>query len=343
MVAIKSAEADRFLGQLPQHLFLYLVFGTDAGLVSERKRAIIKCSVSDPTDAFQLVQLAGDEIAADPLLLLDEANSISLFGGKRAISVYIAGKNFVPALEMLLKAPPQDCTIILEGGALKRDSPYRRLIEPSRNAATIECYPDGPREISDMISKTVAAAHIRITPEAVSALSQLLGADRMSTRAELDKLLLFAYGQEAIGLEDVEAIVADASALAIDSAVNGAFSGNISVVDDVVSRIFANGSDGYLLLSAALRHSIALQRARLDIDSGGSLDQAALTITRSGSFLRRDLLDMQLRIWGHPRLKRVIKDLSETVGKSRRDAKIADALTLRALWSITRIAQKARR
>ena len=93
MVAVKSYEADRFLARPPAHVFLYLVFGTDAGLVSERKQNILRQSVSDPSDAFQLVHLAGDDIAADPLRLLDEANSISLFGGKRAISIDVGDQD----------------------------------------------------------------------------------------------------------------------------------------------------------------------------------------------------------------------------------------------------------
>ena len=118
MVAIKSHEADRFLTKLPQHVFLYLVFGSDAGLVSERARHILCQSVADPADPFQFARMKGDDIAGDPLRLLDEANTIAMFGGTRAILIELGSKQLAPALEMLILAPPRDCTIIVEGGAI---------------------------------------------------------------------------------------------------------------------------------------------------------------------------------------------------------------------------------
>ncbi len=343
MVAIKSHEADRFLTQLPPHVFLYLVFGPNAGLASERKHQIIRSSVDDPSDPFQYVQMVGDVIATEPMLLVDEANTISLFGGKRAISITMGSRNFIPAVEILLKVPPRDSIIILEGGALKRDSAYRKLLEPARTAATIECYPDGPKEIEQMIRNTVAAAQINIDADAMSALTHMLGADRLLTRTELEKLILFVHGRKTIALSDVEAIIADASALATDAAVSGAFAGNVDVVDEIVGRAFANGIDSYVLLSAALRHSSGLQRARSDLDNGGSFEHAIGTMTRTGSYVSRESLELQLRLWSPSRLQRIIKDLSEIIGKSRRETKLAASLTLRALWSISRIAQNGRR
>ena len=106
MVAVRSHEAERFLARPPPHIFLYLIFGTDAGLVTERARKIVSRAVSDPKDPFQLVRIGGDELANDPLLLADEANTIPLFGGRRAIVIESQGKAFVAAFEPVLGAPP---------------------------------------------------------------------------------------------------------------------------------------------------------------------------------------------------------------------------------------------
>ena len=43
-----------------------LVFGPDAGLVSERVDALVRASVDDPDDPFSLVRLDGDALASDP-------------------------------------------------------------------------------------------------------------------------------------------------------------------------------------------------------------------------------------------------------------------------------------
>ena len=36
MVAIKNHEADRFIASAPDHIFAYLIYGTDPGLARER-------------------------------------------------------------------------------------------------------------------------------------------------------------------------------------------------------------------------------------------------------------------------------------------------------------------
>jgi len=53
-----------------------LVFGPDLRLVRERADAIIQASVDDPRDPFALVRLEGDELAADPMRLVDEAQTV---------------------------------------------------------------------------------------------------------------------------------------------------------------------------------------------------------------------------------------------------------------------------
>src|SRR5262249_28341746 len=158
--AIKSHEADRFLARPAPGIFLYLVYGQDSGLVRERVRKIVSRAVDDPKDPFQLVRIGGDELAADPLRLADEANTIPLFGGRRAIWIEAKGKSFTSAVEPLLTLSPRDCTIIIEAGALKTDSPLRALCEQAKAAAAIACFPDAAKNIAELIEAAVSAAKI---------------------------------------------------------------------------------------------------------------------------------------------------------------------------------------
>jgi len=67
MAAIRPGDVDRAINHPPAGVFLYLVFGTDAGLVGERIRTILSRAVDNPKDPFQLVQMSGDEIAVTPI------------------------------------------------------------------------------------------------------------------------------------------------------------------------------------------------------------------------------------------------------------------------------------
>src|SRR5262245_37762144 len=105
MVALKSADIESFVARPDPARAVVLVFGPDAGLVSERVDAIVRASVDDPADPFSLVRLDGDALASDPARLTDEALTVPLFGGRRAIRVRAGSRNIVPAVESVLAAP----------------------------------------------------------------------------------------------------------------------------------------------------------------------------------------------------------------------------------------------
>jgi DNA polymerase III subunit delta len=337
MVAVKSHEAERFLARPPPHIYLYLVFGTDAGLVTERARKFILRSVDDPKDPFQLVRIGGDELAADPTRLADEANTIPLFGGRRAIWIEAQGKAFVAAFEPVLGAPPHDCTIVVEAGALKKDAPLRTLCERERNAAAIQCYPDTAEDIAQLIDAEVVAAGLSIAPDAKVFLVSQLGQDRLSTRSELTKLVLFAHGGGEITLDHVGAIVCDASNLIVGEAVDAAFDGDFAALDARLRHIFAGASDYPALLAAALRHALDLHRTRRDAEEAPG-PRESFGFAGAG-FKQKDAFERHLHAWTRPSLGRAIDALAEAVASARREPKLGPSLAARALWRIAHTAE----
>ena len=329
MVAVRSADANRFINHPPPGVFLYLVFGTDAGLVAERMRTVLVRAVDDPRDAFQMVRLSGDEIASDPLKLADEANAVPMFGGgRKAIGIEATGKSLVPAIEAMLRAPPRDCVIAVEGGALKRDHQLRKLCEGQRAAAAIECHPDGPREMAQLIDSELAASGLSVEPEAKELLLTLLGQDRLTSRSELDKLATYAHGDGRVTVAHVEAIVADASALVLDHAIDGAFAGAFPAIETTTERAFGENGDVNQLLGAALRHATALHKARVAMDAGGGGGNDGFY----GS--RRAAAEQQLKIWDAARLGKAVTALGDAVGRARREPRLAQAIAVRALWTV---------
>jgi DNA polymerase III subunit delta len=329
LVAVKNSEADRFIARPPQNIFLYLVFGSDTGLISERAKKIVAQAIDDPKDPFQLLRIGGDELAADPLRLADEANTIPLFGGRRAIWIEAQGKAFTAAIEPVLHMPPSDCTIVVEAGALKRDAPLRKSCESNARVAAIECYPDSAKDLAQLIDSETEAAGLKIDAEARTFLVSLLGQDRLTTRAELEKLLLYARGDGKVTIDHIEAVVADASTLALDVAVNGAFEGDFAAVQETAARVYSEGGDYNMILGAALRHAILLHRMRLDVENGNGGAQSG-----GQGFRRAAALDKHVRAWTSPRLARAVAILNEAVMRCRREPRLSEAVTARALWTI---------
>jgi DNA polymerase-3 subunit delta len=339
LTAIRSSDADRFVARPPADTKLFLVFGSDSGLVRERARKLLRALVEDPADPFQLVELDGDELAGDPPRLADEANTIPLFGGRRAVHVELGSKNILPALEPLLNASAESA-VLIEAGALKRDHALRKLFERERGTVAIECSPDSTADVQRLINEELEAAGLSLDDDARETLVALLGEDRLSTRSEIGKLVLAAHGRGRITLDDVETLVCDASTTAHDDAVLRAFSGEIDALPGAFERLMATGGEPSVMLAAALRYAVALHRARLAIGSGQSIDQAVGLVFRSGiGFGRRGLIEKHLRSWSHEKLFRAIRALADLIGRTRREQRIGAALAERALLSIAEAAK----
>ena len=142
MVALRGKDIDAFLGRPDPARPLILLYGPDTGLVRERADALMASAVDNPDDPFSVVKLDGDELAAEPSRLVDEAMTVPLFGGRRAIRVRAGSRNFASGVETLSQMTVRDCRIVIEAGDIRPDSPLRKICEKATTAAAIGCYPD---------------------------------------------------------------------------------------------------------------------------------------------------------------------------------------------------------
>src|SRR5271155_22754 len=135
MVAVKPQDVDAFVARPDPARPVVLVFGPDTGLVSERVNALIKASVDAPAAPFALARLEGEDVSTAPSRLIEEAQTIPLFGGRRAVWVKAGSRNIAPAVEALLGARALECRVVIEAGDLRRNAPLRALCERAKNAA----------------------------------------------------------------------------------------------------------------------------------------------------------------------------------------------------------------
>ncbi len=340
MAAVRNSDADRFLAQRRPETFLYLFFGTDPGLVRERARQAARRAVDDPEDRMALLRLDADEALREPGRLSDEARAIGLFGGRRAIWIEVGARALLPALEPLIEDPPVDCTLILEAGNLKKGTPLRALVERLPGGAAVECYPDDSGAIGRLIDEEARAAHLTVDPKARTALIDLLGADRMATRAELSKLMLYAQGDKVVTLDHVEAIVAEAAAPAADEAIDAAFLRKTAEIEQPARRAFADGMDAGYFVGQALRHAAILHRIRLDIEAGRPRPEATAAHGRGVHFKRARRLEQQVGLWSAADLSRVIETLAEALPRIRRDHRMAEMIAVRALWQTAKTGER---
>ena len=114
MVALRGRDIDLYLAKPDAARPIILLYGADAGLVRERADALIASAVDDPKDPFALVRMDGDALAAEPSLLVEEAMTIPMFGGRRAIRVRAGSRSFASGIDTLADSPLKDCRVVIE-------------------------------------------------------------------------------------------------------------------------------------------------------------------------------------------------------------------------------------
>ncbi|QFU14977.1 DNA polymerase III subunit delta [Microvirga thermotolerans] len=339
MVAVKAGDVDGVLRRPHPGIGVFLLYGPDTGLVNERARAVAERSVDDPSDPFQLIRIDGDDIAADPARLADEALTIGLFGGRRAIWVKATSRNIAPAVEMVLKGRLQDTAIVIEGGDLAKSAPLRVLCERAQNALALPCYADTGRDLGAVVDETLKSGGFAISREARAALLASLGGDRLATRGELAKLMLYAHGRREITLDDVDAVLSDVSSLAMDAVVDAAFAGQGTELETGARRLAAEGVAASTVLGAALRHALMLLPARLAVEEGKPAG-AVVEGMRSLHFRRKPLVERHLQRWSSETLRQAIALIQASLLDTRRLSDLDHVVAARTLLDIARTARR---
>jgi DNA polymerase-3 subunit delta len=335
VVALKGKEIDAFLARPDAGRPVILLYGPDAGLVRERADALVKSAVDDPNDPFSLVRMEGDDLAAEPSRLVEEAMTIPMFGGRRAIRVRAGGKNFAAGVDTLAELTLKDCRIVIEAGELRAESPLRKACERSKTAVAIACYPDTERDIARLIDDELRAANLRIATDARASLMALLGGDRQASRNELRKLTLYAHGSGEITLDDVMAVVSDASDLKLDTIVDAAFGGKPAAMEAEFAKAMVAGTYPGMIISAAQRHAAFLHKTSLAVEGGAS----ASSVLESGfprlHFSRKGAAEVALQNMPPQKLLGIIDQLAVAALDMRKQANLASVIAQRTLLSIS--------
>lgn len=334
MVALRGKEIDAFLARPDPARPIILLYGPDAGLVRERADALMASAVDDPNDPFSLVKMDGDELAAEPSRLVDEAMTVPLFGGRRAIRIRAGSRSFASGIDTLAEMQPKDCRIVIEAGELRPDAPLRKACEKAKSAVAIACYADTERDLARLIDDELRLSNLRIAPDARAALTSLLGGDRQASRNEIRKLALYAHGQKEVTLDDVMAIVTDASALALDPIVDNAFAGRAADVETAFAKAMAAGVYPGMIIMSAQRQAALLHKARISVEEGRSESDALDSGFPRLHFSRKPLVEAALRSASTERMMRVIAQLAEAAFDMRKQSALAEVIAQRALLAI---------
>lgn len=333
MAVVSARDSARFLASGWRQSPVILVHGSDEGGVRDSVARLLAAATGPDFDPMNLVVLDGETLATDPPRLADELRTFGLFGGLRIVHVRGASKTPVAAVERAAEDPSAETLLILEAGELNKASPLRVLCERHRAIAALPCYADTARDLHGLIDQILGAENLTITREAREALTAELGADRGLSRSEIEKLTLYARGEQEVTLTMVQTIVADAGRHESTALIDNALSGAMALIEPEANRLFAAGINPAAILAQLSGHLFLLRRA---LRNGQAADE--FIRQRRIHFSRSAAITRTLAQWNEDRINRALAQVADATLQTRTTPRLAEALTIRTLWALARMA-----
>jgi DNA polymerase-3 subunit delta len=338
-VIVKSAECDRFLERLPEKILAVLLYGPDQGLVTERSERLIRTVVPDIRDPFRISEIDGAGLIEDRGRLSAEAAALSFSGGRRIVRIRSAGNAVASTFETFLDNPAGEALLVVEAGDLAKSSNLRQVFEVAPNAAAAPCYLDSPNAIAELLNRAFREEGIEVSADAVQEAVALLGADRGTTRRQIEKLLLYATGSRALDVSDVRAVVGDESEARVEAACDAAGEGDPKAVDRALERLWGAGISPVGVLRVAISHFQRLLLIKSNTASGESLEAGLRRLRPPLHFARTASFRNQLRIWNVEKLGEALDLLLDAEALSKSTAVPAEAACGHVLFKVAALAR----
>ena len=337
MVALKSSDVPNFLKSFDQRIESILVFGTDPGMVSETARLIASRLAEAESPPGEILRIEDADLETDPDRLSVELKTVQMFGGPKIVRTTASRRVTALSLKSLVEGGMTG-RLVVEGGNYKADDAMRALFEKSPKAAAIACYPDTAADLERLIREVLGDAKQTLTPDARQLLLARLGADRALSRAEVEKLSLYAVGKSTIEVEDVEAIVGDASEQTTDRIIESAATGKTAIAVTEFDRAVAAGDNAQVIIAAIQRYFHRLHRVRAAIDQGRSFDDATRSLRPPIFFKQKGAFQAQCSLWTTDRLADARGRIARAAHGARRGGDLEEIIAERLLIELGALA-----
>jgi len=347
VILAKRPEIDRFLKAPDPGVRAVVIHGKDRSGVAERATVLCRTVTPDLNDPFNVTVLTDSDIDGDEARLEEALTALSLMGGRRLVRVRLGSekasidKQLAAALKIHADGGYNpDAMLVIEAGALGRDSALRKAAEATKGAAGITCYEDETGDVARMTREALAADKVGLTADALDRFVGRLPRERGLMRQEIERLALYIGpgSGRVIDVPELEAHLGVEPDASLQDAALQAFGGRAAPAQSGLRRAFAEGESPVMAVRQASIHLGKLRRIALLQANGANAKEAAKS---AGVFWKQEAeMLRQARNWRLEDLDRVLDSVNaadiatKTTGSP--DQLIAERLVLE-------IAARARR
>ncbi len=284
MILAKRPEIDRFLAKPEPGIRAVVIHGKDRSGVAERAQVLCKAITPDLNDPFNVTVLTDSDIDGDEARLEEALTALSMIGGRRLIRVRLGGDkaSVDKLLAGVLKTHGDggynpDAMLVVEAGALGRDSALRKAAETGKGSVGIVCYEDETGDVARMTREALAADKVGLTSDALDRFVGRLPRERGLMRQEIERLALYIGpgSGRSIDVEELDAHLGVEPDASLQDAALQAFGGRPAPSQAGLRRALAEGESAVMAVRQASIHLGKLRRINVLQGAGAGAKEAA--------------------------------------------------------------------
>lgn len=344
-------QIDAFLKNPDDSLPVVLVYGPDEGLVRERATHLATRITPDLKDPFMVADILPEQVRATPSLLVDEAKSLSMLGGRRVVRLQASAAegDLLKAVEtavseLLAVVTPQDNYVVIEGGDLGPSSKLRKACEDAKVAAALPCYVEDERDLTKLISARLKEQGYTIDSDALTYMAGNVVGDRGVVRGEIEKLITYmGRDNRTVRFDDVAACIGDSADLSMDLLAQRVASGRFAEAERVLKSLLADGTSFVVITRVLQNYFLRLHVTKCRMDKGDGLDTAMAKLKPAVFWKQKDAFTAQLNAWRTPQLQSALALIMSAEYKCKQTGSDPDLILSRALLALSQMAGSQRR
>jgi DNA polymerase-3 subunit delta len=317
VILSKRPEVDRFLKSPDRGVRAAVIHGKDRSGVAERAGILCRSITPDLNDPFNVTVLTDSDIDGDEARLEEALTALSMIGGRRLVRVRLSAEK--ASVDKMLAAALKshadgafnpDAMLVIEAGALGRDSALRKAAEAAKEAVGIACYEDETGDVARMTREALAADKVGLTNDALDRFVGRLPRERGLMRQEIERLVLYIGpgSGRIIDVAELDAHLGIEPDASLQDAALQAFGGRAAPAQAGLRRALAEGESPVMAVRQASIHLGKLRRINVLQANGANAKEAAKA---AGVFWKQEAeMLRQARSWRLDDLEKVLDSVN---------------------------------
>ena len=247
---IPNYKIDSFCSKFNSGAPAILIYGQDYGLKDERARSIINNYLNNSNN---IIDFDVKSVISNPEILNIELNTISLLSDKKIVRISDANDKLCSIIENNLLENNNECLLILLCDSLTPRSKLRNYFEKHKNAIILPCYSDDNKNVLNIIDEMFDKENIKIDDNAKKLLASYLGIDRLVTKTEIEKAILYAGVEKKLSIADISSFLSDQTSINIDMLYDFVLLGDLKKAYKILIKLQNEGVPAIQILRSFIR------------------------------------------------------------------------------------------